>query len=109
MNRSTRKIISLGEKIMEEPRTKIVSQDFYSTNGETLIIVKDVETCTIELNSSTTEKIIIKTLTSCVIVPDNNRIDEDWDQLDIERGACVQFQFVEGIWYILSSDGIKLI
>jgi hypothetical protein len=109
MNRPTRKIISLGEKIMEEPRTKIVSQDFYSTNGETLIIVKDVETCTIELNSSTTEKIIIKTLTSCIIVPDNNRIDEDWDQLDIERGACVQFQFVEGIWYILSSDGIKLI
>jgi hypothetical protein len=109
MNRPTRKIISLGEKIMEEPRTKIVSQDFYSTNGETLIIVKDVETCTIELNSSTTEKIIIKTLTSCVIVPDNNRIDEDWDQLDIERGACVKFQFVEGIWYILSSDGIKLV
>jgi hypothetical protein len=109
MNRPTRKIISLGEKIMEEPRTKIVSQDFYSTNGETLIIVKDVETCTIELNSSTTEKIIIKTLTSCVIVPDNNRIDEDWDQLDIDRGACVQFQFVEGIWYILSSDGIKLV
>ena len=93
MNRPTRKIISLGEKIMEERRTKIVSQDFYSTNGETLIIVKDVETCTIELNSSTTEKIIIKTLTSCIIVPDNNRIDEDWDQLDIERGACVQFQF----------------
>jgi len=109
MNRPTRKIISLGEKIMEEPRTKIVSQDFYSTNGETLIIVKDVETCTIELNSSTTEKIIIKTLTSCIIVPDNNRIDEDWDQLDIDRGACVQFQFVEGVWYILSSDGIKLV
>ena len=109
MNRPTRKIISLGEKIMEEPRTKIVSQDFYSTNGETLIIVKDIETCKIELNSSTTEKIIIKTLTSCIIVPDNNRIDEDWDQLDIERGACVQFQFVEGVWYILSSDGIKLV
>jgi len=108
MMRPNRKVINLGEKIMEEPKTKVVSQEFYSTNGETLLIIRDVEKATIELNSSTTEKIIIKTLTSCTIVPDNNSIDEDWDQLDIERGACVQLQVVDGIWYILSSDGIKM-
>lgn len=106
--RPSRKVINLGEKVIELPRTKVISQSFYTTNGETLIIIKDVDTCTIELDSTTTEKIIIKTLTSCVIIPDQNRIDEDWDQLDIERGACVQFQCVDGIWYILSSDGIKL-
>jgi hypothetical protein len=108
MMRPNRKVVNLGEKIIEEPKTKVVSQDYYSTNGETLLIIRDIEKSTIELNSSTTEKIIIKTLTSCIIVPDQNRIDEDWDQLDIERGACVQFQFVDGIWYILSSDGIKM-
>jgi hypothetical protein len=108
MMRPNRKVINLGEKIMEKPKTKVVSQEFYSTNGETLLIIRDVEKATIELNSSTTEKIIIKTLTSCTIVPDNNSIDEDWDQLDIERGACVQLQVVDGIWYILSSDGIKM-
>jgi hypothetical protein len=106
--RPNRKVINLGEKIIEEPKTKVVSQEYYSTNGETLLISRDVEKSTIELNSSTTEKIIIKTLTSCIIIPDQNRIDEDWDQLDIERGACVQFQFVDGVWYILSSDGIKM-
>jgi hypothetical protein len=106
--RPNRKVINLGEKIIEEPKTKVVSQEYYSTNGETLLIIRDVEKSTIELNSSTTEKIIIKTLTSCIIIPDQNRIDEDWDQLDIERGACVQFQFVDGVWYILSSDGIKM-
>ena len=94
MMRPNRKVINLGEKIIEEPKTKVVSQEYYSTNGETLLIIRDVEKTTIELNSSTTEKIIIKTLTSCIIIPDQNRIDEDWDQLDIERGACVQFQFV---------------
>ena len=94
---------------MEQLTTKVVSQDYYVTNGETLIIVKDVETCKIFLDSNTTEKIIIKTLTHCIIIPDQNRIDEDWDQLDIDRGACVQFQHVDGIWYILSSDGIKLV
>ena len=108
MMRPNRKVINLGEKIIEEPKTKVVSQEYYSTNGETLLISRDVEKSTIELNSSTTEKIIIKTLTSCIIIPDQNRIDEDWDQLDIERGACVQFQFVDGVWYILSSDGIKM-
>jgi hypothetical protein len=108
MMRPNRKVINLGEKIIEEPKTKVVSQEYYSTNGETLLIIRDVEKTTIELNSSTTEKIIIKTLTSCIIIPDQNRIDEDWDQLDIERGACVQFQFVDGVWYILSSDGIKM-
>jgi hypothetical protein len=108
MMRPNRKVVNLGEKIIEEPKTKVVSQEYYSTNGETLLIIRDIEKSTIELNSSTTEKIIIKTLTSCIIVPDQNRIDEDWDQLDIERGACVQFQFVDGIWYILSSDGIKM-
>jgi hypothetical protein len=108
MMRPNRKVINLGEKIIEEPKTKVVSQEYYSTNGETLLIIRDVEKSTIELNSSTTEKIIIKTLTSCIIIPDQNRIDEDWDQLDIERGACVQFQFVDGVWYILSSDGIKM-
>ena len=94
---------------MEQLTTKVVSQDYYVTNGETLIIVKDVETCKIFLDSNTTEKIIIKTLTHCIIMPDQNRIDEDWGQLDIDRGACVQFQHVDGIWYILSSDGIKLV
>jgi hypothetical protein len=108
MMRPNRKVVNLGEKIIEEPKTKVVSQEYYSTNGETLLIIRDVEKSTIELNSSTTEKIIIKTLTSCIIIPDQNRIDEDWDQLDIERGACVQFQFVDGVWYILSSDGIKM-
>jgi hypothetical protein len=108
MMRPNRKIINVGEKVLELPKTKVVSQNYYLTNGETLVIVKDVDTCTIELNSETTEKITIKTLTSCVIIPDQNRIDEDWDQLNVERGACVQFQCVDGIWYILSSDGIKM-
>jgi hypothetical protein len=36
------------------------------------------------------------------------RIDEDWDEIHIGRGACVEFQNIQGIWYVLSSDGLKL-
>jgi hypothetical protein len=62
----------------------------------------------VKLDSTTTDKIKIKTLTNCTIIPDIGRIDEDWDEIYIGRGACVELQFVNGIWYILSSDGIKL-
>ena len=62
----------------------------------------------IKLDSTTTDKIKIKTLTNCVIVPDIGRIDEDWDEISIGRGACVELQNVNGVWYILSSDGLKM-
>ena len=29
-------------------------------------------------------------------------------ELLLEKGSCVQFQFVQGNWYILSSDGLKI-
>jgi hypothetical protein len=86
----------------------ILTDEYYITNGESLIIVKDVNNCTIKLDSTTTDRIKIKTLTNCTLLPDFNRIDEDWDEISIGRGACVELQNVSGVWYILSSDGVKL-
>jgi hypothetical protein len=88
--------------------TVIVSQDFYTTIGETLIIVRDVDNCRIKLDSTTTDRIRIKTLTNCTILPDVGRIDDDWDEISVVRGACVELQNVRGVWYILSSDGLKM-
>lgn len=89
--------------------TIVVSDDFYSTNGETLIIVRDIPNCRIKLDSTTTtDKISIKTLTNCLILPDVGRIDDDWDEISVGRGACVELQNVKGVWYILSSDGLKM-
>lgn len=86
----------------------IITDEYYKTNGESVIIVKDVSDCTIELDSSTTDRVKIKTLTNCTLLPDFNRIDEDWDEISVGRGACVELQNIGGVWYILSSDGIKL-
>lgn len=86
----------------------IVTDEYYKTNGESVIIVKDVSDCTIELDSSTTDRIKIKTLTNCTLLPDSGRIDEDWDEISVGRGACVELQNIGSVWYILSSDGIKL-
>jgi hypothetical protein len=105
-----RKTVIRGERSIniDTFETAIVSDEFYSTNGELLIIVRDVNHCKIRLDSTTTDKIKIKTLTNCIIIPDIGRIDEDWDEISVGRGACVELQNVNGIWYILSSDGLKM-
>jgi hypothetical protein len=108
--RPIRKTVFRGNRSinLDTYETVVVSDEFYSTKGELLLIVRDVDHCKIKLDSTTTDKIKIKTLTNCVIVPDIGRIDEDWDEISIGRGACVELQNVNGVWYILSSDGLKM-
>ena len=109
-NKPVRKTVFRGERSLnlDTFETVIVSDEIYKTNGENLLIIKDVAQSKVKLDSTTTDKIKIKTLTNCTIMPDIGRIDEDWDEISIGRGACVELQNVNGIWYILSSDGIKL-
>lgn len=86
----------------------VVREPNYSTNGEEFILVKDVEQSKITLNSDTTEYIVIKTLTKVLIVPSKNKIDEYYDEILIDKGACVEFLMMDDVWYIISSDGLKL-
>jgi hypothetical protein len=95
----------------QSPSTKIkkvVSTPTYETNGEYLIIVKDVESCTITLDGYTTESVKIKVLTKTTILPKYTLIDEQYDEIEIDNGACVELEYVESNWYIISSDGMKL-
>lgn len=96
--------------IIEKPVEvhKIISESEYTTNDETILIVKGVDYSEVTLNSSTVKKITVKSLTETLIKSDVGLIDEEWDELLLEKGACVQFQFVEGNWYIISSDGLKM-
>jgi hypothetical protein len=105
-----RKTILRGNRsiFIETHDTCVISENFYSTNGEELLVIKDVNLCKLKLDSTTTEKITIKTLTNLIIIPDIGKIDEDWDEISLKRGSCIEFQFVHGTWYILSSDGMKL-
>jgi hypothetical protein len=106
----TRKTVIRGNRAItiDTFETSVVSDEFYSTMGEFLIVIRDVNNCKVRLDSTTTDKIKIKTLTNCVIMPDVGRIDDDWDEISIGRGACVELQNVRGVWYILSSDGLKM-
>ena len=105
-----RKIITRSEQPQPQLPAdyKIVSEPNYTSNGEKLIIAKNVDETIIVLDSTKNQKITVKVLTNVTIRPDINKIDEEWDELQLDWGACVQFQFVEGNWYILSSDGLKM-
>ena len=109
-NKPVRKTVFRGERSLnlDTFETIIVSDEIYKTNGENLLIIKDVAQTKVKLDSTTTEKIKIKTLTNCTIIPDIGRIDEDWDEISIGRGACVELQNINGVWYVLSSDGVKM-
>jgi hypothetical protein len=87
---------------------KIVDVPYYNTNGEYLIVIKNVESCELILNRNTTESIKIKVLTKVVIKTEDSLIDDLYTEVEIENGACIELENVDGSWYIISSDGMKL-
>ncbi len=80
----------------------------YRTKGESIIIVRNTPTSKIILDSSTTTYIKIKALTNVIIIPFIGKIDEEYDEILINKGACVELLAIDNIWYVLSSDGVKI-
>jgi len=95
-------------KLVKSSEITMVSESFYETTGEEAVIVRNVDYCKVRLNSTNTDHITIKALTKVLIVPDIGQIDEEFDEILIDRGACVELRFCMGLWYIMSSDGLKI-
>ena len=91
---------------VETSESAIVTNESYTTNGEYALIIKGIENCTIYLDSTTTDHIVIKSLTN-VLVKSNKLIDEEFNEVELTKGSCVEFMFIGSFWYILSSDGLK--
>jgi hypothetical protein len=84
----------------------VVTNTSYTTNGEYAIVVKDVDNCIINLDSKTTDHVVIKSLTN-VLVKSDSLIDDEFDEVELSRGSCVEFKKIGDFWYVLSSDGLK--
>jgi hypothetical protein len=93
--------------VVDTSEISIVSEKDYTTNGESCIVIKDVSESTVILNSKTTDHIVVKSMTRLTIKPDIGKIDEDYDEIVADKYACIEFRFMGGSWYILSSDGLK--
>jgi hypothetical protein len=55
----------------------------------------------------TTDHVVIKSMTNVTIRPEVGKIDEEYDELVADKYSCIEFRYVGGNWYILSSDGLK--
>jgi hypothetical protein len=98
----------IAGQVINTSEITFVSNPTYSTEGEALIVTKESENVEIILDSSTTDHIIVKALTNTKIKPVWGLIDEEYSEINIGKGACVELYFSFGNWYIVSSDGMKM-
>ena len=85
----------------------VVSELDYRTHGESTIVVRGIAQSNVILDSSTTDHVVVKAMTKVTVLPDVGKIDEEYDEIALDKFACVEFLFVNAHWYILSSDGLK--
>ena len=97
----------INGKIITTSETAVVSEPFYETHGEACIVIRGVNSSKVRLDSLSTDHTEIKAMTKVLIIPDMGKIDEEYDEILIDKGACVEFRFCAGTWYIISSDGLK--
>jgi hypothetical protein len=60
----------------------------------------------VTLDNTTTDHITIKSLTNVTIKSDK-LIDDEYNQIETEKGASVELRYIGNGWYIMSSDGLK--
>ena len=101
---SSKKIINGVE--IQTSDLAVITNENYKTNGESAIVIKGVENCNLFLNSKTTDHIVVKSLTN-VLVTSDSLIDEEFNEVELTKGSCVEFRKIGDFWYILSSDGLK--
>lgn len=101
----SRKIIN--GLVIETSEVAIVNENSYTSNGESCIVIKGVHSSEITLDSNTTDHIVIKAMVPTVVKTTTGKIDEEYDEIELDKFSCVEFRFVGGNWYILSSDGLK--
>jgi len=92
---------------IETAEVSLVSEPTYTVSGEACVVVRGVENAQLTLNSKTSDHVVVKSMTRLLVVPDVGLIDEEFDEVELDRFARVEFRFVRNNWYILSSDGLK--
>jgi|TARA_R110001592_G_scaffold140268_1_gene361094 hypothetical protein len=103
-----KKLINGEEKLISEV-ILIKNSTHYKTKGESVIIVKNSggdETCTVTLDELTTEHLTIKSMGN-TIIKTNKLIDEEYEEIQLDKFASVELRFIVDNWYVMSSDGLK--
>ena len=97
----------IGEEVLLTSQVCMISDETYTTEGESVVITKDLDSIEVILNHKNTDHVIIKALTNTKIKPIEGLIDEEFNEINIEKGACVELYYAFGSWFVVSSDGLK--
>ena len=97
----------IGEEVLLTSQVCMISDETYTTEGESVVITKELELIEVFLNHKNTDHVIVKALTNTKIKPIEGLIDEEYSEINIEKGACVELYYAFGSWFIVSSDGLK--
>lgn len=100
----SKRIINGNEIVTSD--SSVVTNKIYKTDGEYVIVIKDVDFCELTLDENTTDHVVVKSLTH-VLVKTDKLIDGEYNEVELDKGSCVEFKYIGGDWYILSSDGLK--
>lgn len=101
--------INQGRRLIDGRKlgvTSIVILPKYKVNGEETIIVKDVDFCELTLDHESSEYLIIKSMTNTLIKSDY-LIDEEFEEIELQKGSSIELRFIQNYWYVMSSDGLK--
>lgn len=91
---------------IETSDSSVVINQNYHTQGEYVIVFKGDEGHELFLDSKNTDHVVVKSLTN-VLVKSDKLIDEEFGEVELGKGSCVEFKCIGDFWYILSSDGLK--
>ncbi len=67
----------INGKEIKTSEAVVVIDTTYKTNGESVVVVKEVDECNLFLDSNTTDHVVVKALTN-VVVSANETIDEEF-------------------------------
>ena len=90
----------------------VITLPNYTTKEEKVLIVreynnqKENDYVSVTLNHNLTKHITIKSLTNTIIYSPQT-FDSEYNELELNKFASVELKSVGGVWYILSSDGLK--
>jgi hypothetical protein len=96
----------INGNMIETSESAVVTNSEYTTNGEYVIVTKGVDLCVITLDHTNTDHVVIKSLTNTLVKSDT-LIDEEFSEVELIKGSCVEFKKIGDYWYILGSDGLK--
>jgi hypothetical protein len=84
----------------------ICTSPTYTTNGESAIILKSQNPCTVILDETTTDHITIKAMCE-VTVKTDKLIDDEYEEIQLDKFASIELRYIVNGWYVMSSDGLK--